>query len=77
MKCYNHEAQPSRGAKRGRDEEQVMKKQTSRMKPLTHKKKIIKELQQKNCTGRVSRKKKKTKKKKTTGGLNRFLSHLL
>ena len=38
-KCHNHAAQPSRGIKRRRDEGHIIIKQTSRMKPPTHKQK--------------------------------------
>ena len=37
---YNHEAQPSRGTKRKRDQEQKMTKQTPHMKQPTQKQKI-------------------------------------
>ena len=36
---HSHEAQPSRATKRRRDEEQILTKQTSQMKPPTHKQK--------------------------------------
>ena len=35
-KYHNPEAQPCRGTKRRRDEEQIMKKQTPHIKPPTH-----------------------------------------
>ena len=48
-KCNNHEAQPSRGTKSRKDEEQIITKQTPQIKPPMHHKD---ELQQRNriCT---------------------------
>ena len=39
-KCHNHEAQPSQGTKRRRDEEQIMTKLSPFMKPQTHAQRI-------------------------------------
>ena len=50
-KCQNHEAQPSRGTKRRRDEKQIMITQVPHMKPPT----LKEELQQGNRLGTASR----------------------
>ena len=65
--CHKHEAEPSRGTKRRRDEKQWMAKQKSHMK---HRQTNKEELQQRNRFGTFSR-------KTTVRGVRRVLKPVL